>query len=129
MALYEKESSTDFEHNPRPHPGCVAHMPTLHTTTTTTEQCCVLDAGNIGNISGSITTGTEPTGIHRHLEKVTMETLHEGHPEERGGNCITNAGFLPLFRNAAHNCEVLFPPNRPRPISGARTYPAFLGPT
>ena len=37
-----------------------------------------------------------PTGIHRHLEKITMETLHEGHPEERSGKCITNTGFLSL---------------------------------
>jgi hypothetical protein len=29
-------------------------------------------------------------------EKVTMETLHEGHPEKRSGNSITNAGFLPF---------------------------------
>jgi hypothetical protein len=94
--------------------------PTLHTMTTTTEPCCVFDAGNTANISHSITTGTDPTGIHRHLKKVTMETLHEGHPEERSGNCITNAGFLPLSRNPAHKCEVLSPPpNRQCPIGGA----------
>ena len=76
----------------------MAHMPTLHTTTSTTEPCFVLDAGNTGNISHSITTGIDPTGIHRHLEKVTIDTLHEGHPEERTGKCITNAGFLPLSK-------------------------------
>jgi len=95
MALDEKESGTDPQLNPRPHPGCVAQMPTLYTTTTTTELYCVLDAGNTGNISHSIATGIDPTGIHRHLEKFTMETLHESHLQERSGKCITNAGFLP----------------------------------
>ena len=31
-----------------------------------------------------------------YLKKVTMETLHEGQPEERSGKGITNAGLLPL---------------------------------
>ena len=96
MALDEKESGTDPHHKPRPYPGLVAHMPTVHTTTTTTEPCRVLDAKNTGNISHPITTGIDPTGIHRHLKKVTMETLHEGQPEERSGKGITNAGLLPL---------------------------------
>ena len=98
MSLDVKVSGTDPQQNPRPHPERVAYMLTLHTTITTKEPCSVLDAGNTGHISHSIITGIDPTGIHRHLEKVTMETLHEGHTEERSGNCITNAEFLPLSR-------------------------------
>jgi len=71
-------------------------MPTIHTTTTTTEPCRVLDASNTGNISHPITAGIHTTGIHRQLKQVTMETLHEGQTEERSGKGITNAGLLPL---------------------------------
>ena len=101
MALGEKESGTDPHHNPRPYPGRVAHMPTVHTTTTTTEPCRVLDASNTVDISHSLTTGIDPTGIHRHLKKVTMETLHEGQPEERSRKGNTNAGLLLLSKT--HN--------------------------
>ena len=86
MALDEKENGTVPQHKPRKHPGRVVHMHSLHATITRRASCCVLDAGNTGQISHTITTGIDPTGIHRHLEKLTMETLHECHPEERSGN-------------------------------------------
>jgi hypothetical protein len=39
--------------------------------------------------------GTDPTGIHRHLEKVTMETLYEGHPEKRVETALQMLDFSP----------------------------------
>ena len=65
--------------------------------------CAACIYASAGNISHSITTGIDPTGIHRHLEKVTMETLHEGQ------HLYYKCWISPLEQNPAHKCEVTVP--------------------